>query len=129
MFLRNFWLGISWGIIIIVLSAVPGNYFPKIQSFADWLSVDKLVHIFLYFIFTYLIIIGVFKQKHSYKHKHLIFGIMFAVFFGGLLEIMQRYLFVGRDGNLYDFLANLLGCVLSYVLILYVERKNLLKSS
>ncbi len=129
MFARNFWPGIAWGIIIFILSAVPGNYFPKILSFSDWLSPDKIVHIVLYFVFFYLIAKGIIKQYQIIRSKALFFGMVLIVLFGGLIEVMQHCFFIGRNGNIYDFLANLLGCLLSYVLILYVERKKLLKSN
>jgi len=125
---KNFWPGIVWGIIIVILSAVPGNYFPEIQSFSDWLSPDKIVHITLYFVFCFFVQKGIIKHYHHYK-KPLLIGALFVVIFGGLMEIMQHYLFTGRNGNIFDFLANLFGCILSYTLILYIVRKKTLKSN
>ncbi len=128
MSVKNFWPGIVWGIIIIFLSAMPGNYFPEIQRFSDWLSPDKIVHIVLYFVLCFLVLKGILKQNHHTK-KSLILGLLFVVVFGGVLEILQHYLFTGRNGSIFDFLANLFGCVLSYILILYIERKKSIKSN
>lgn len=128
MIVKNFWPGIVWGIIIIILSSVPGSYFPKIQSFSDWLSPDKIVHILLYFVFCFLLQKGILKHYHHYK-KPLLLGMIFVVIFGGVIELMQHYLFIGRNGNIFDFLANLFGCMLSYLLILYIGRKKSLKNN
>lgn len=124
MIIKNFYPGIVWGIIIFILSAIPGNYFPKVQRFADWLSFDKIVHIGLYFVFCFLILKGIYKQYHHNKKK-LFFGLLFVVMFGGVMEVMQHYLFIGRNGNIFDFFANLIGCLLSYTLFLFIQRKKL----
>ncbi len=122
--LKDFWPGIAWGIIVFVLSAVPGNYFPQIQTFANWLSPDKIAHVGLYFMFSILFFRGVRSYRGYLNSKHLFLGTVLVVFFGGLMELGQHYLFIGRNGNIYDFLANLLGCIMAYVLILYIESRK-----
>ena len=129
MFIRNFWPAITWGIMIFILSAVPGNYFPQVQTLSDWLKPDKIVHFFLYAVFSYLVLLGFIKRKQSLNHKTILLVLLLIIIWGGLLEIMQHYIFIRRNGNIYDFLANSLGCVMSYVLILYVERKKSIKSN
>lgn len=123
MIVKNFWPGIVWGIIIFILSAMPGNYIPQVQSFANWVSLDKIVHLSLYFVFCYLLLKGILTQYHHNKKK-LLFGLLFVVMFGGVMEIMQHYLFIGRNGNILDFFANLVGCLLSYALFLFIQRKK-----
>lgn len=129
MFIRNFWPGIVWGIFVLILSAVPGNYFPQIQRFSNLLTPDKLVHFFLYAVFCYLVLIGIIKHKKSYNQYTLLVGVLLIILWGGLMEIMQHHIFIRRNGNIYDFFANSLGCALAYVLILYLERKKTTKSN
>jgi VanZ family protein len=62
---------------------------------------------------------------YNYQKKNLfLYGMIFVMLFGGLMELGQHYLFIGRNGNIFDFLANLLGCIIAYVLILYIGRKK-----
>lgn len=117
-----------WAIIIVVLSAIPGNYFPELQTFANWLGPDKIVHLALYFVFYYLVGKGILKHYQT-KKKPLLAGVLLVVIFGGVLEVLQHFLFIGRNGNMYDFFANLAGCASSYLLILYIERKKVRKSN
>jgi len=55
MFIKNNWPGILWGVIILIITGIPGNYFPKVTTFWDWLSPDKIVHLFLFSIFVLLL--------------------------------------------------------------------------
>lgn len=124
MFIKNFKLAIIWGILVFVFSVIPGNYLPKVKSFADWLSIDKIVHVFVYSVFTYLLLIGFLKTYQSFKWKYVISVLVFVVFYGGILEILQTYYFVNRNGNIYDFLANILGCIISFGIIFVFNLKK-----
>jgi VanZ family protein len=126
--LKNFWPGIVWGIIVFILSAMPANYFPKVQSFAEWLNPDKIVHLGMYFLLCFFVLRGL-EIHHNYQKKDfLLYGMILVALFGGLMELGQCYLFIGRNGNIFDFLANILGCIIAYVLILYIGRKKVIKS-
>jgi VanZ family protein len=57
----------------------------------------------------------------------LIIGIVFAFF----IEAMQKFVIPGRNGNTYDFLADLIGSLLGYLswrIARRNEKKNLLSS-
>jgi VanZ family protein len=44
--------------------------------------------------------------------------------YGGLTEILQAKVFVGRDGSVFDFLANTIGSVIGIVIFMLFIRKN-----
>jgi VanZ family protein len=103
--------GLLWAVVILVLTGLPGTYFPQINSFWDWLAPDKMIHLFMFGSFTYLIIWGL-RNKYQDKAKRkrlILFTVVLGTLYGGVTEILQRELFVGRDGNIFDFLANTLG--------------------
>ncbi len=117
MFKKPLLPGILWTMFIALLTLSPGNYIPKITTFLDWIGPDKLVHIFLYGIYSYFLLEGFSRQrKYLLLQKHpcsdqLFIGIVFAFF----TEAMQKYVVPGRNGNLYDFLADTMGCFLGYI--------------
>jgi len=121
MFIKNNWPGILWGVIILIITGIPGNYFPKVTTFWDWLSPDKIVHLFLFSIFVLLLNIGFKKQYTSAKQRsnYIIASLLIGIVFSGLTEILQRFIFVRRNGNIYDFAANSAGCFLG-VLLFYI---------
>ncbi len=128
MFIKNNWPGILWGVIILIITGIPGKYFPKVTTFWDWLSPDKIVHLFMFSIFVLLLNIGFKKQYTSAKQRfiYIIVSLLIGIVFSGLTEILQRFIFVGRNGNIYDFAANTAGCFLG-ALLFYVFLENFLR--
>ena len=123
--LRNFWPVFIWAILVFTLSAIPGNNFPRIKSFWEWLGPDKLVHFLFYGVFCFLLIRG-FIRHSSEKNKSLLYvtvSLIVGIVFGLLMEVMQHYVFRGRDGNVYDFIANVIGCLLGVATFWAFNRK------
>ena len=61
MFLRHTFLAMFWALLILLLSALPGDDFPDL-SFWSLLSFDKVVHAFFYAVLVELMIVGFIKQ-------------------------------------------------------------------
>jgi VanZ family protein len=125
--LKNQWPGISWGFLILILTGAPGNYFPQISSFWDWLAPDKLVHVLIFGVLTYLLLRGnrrYYGVKDRY-YKTIACVTILGVAYGGLTEWLQNHVFIGRDGNLYDFLANTIGCAAGVLIFHDLHKKRL----
>ena len=126
MFRKPLLPGIAWSVLIALLTLVPGNYIPRVLSFMDWLSPDKLVHLILFSTFSYLYIEGFRRQaKRSVLRKNavltsLLLGMVFAIF----TEVMQKFAIPGRNGNVFDLLADLLGLVLGYAIWRMIRRND-----
>lgn len=125
MFFRYNWPGILWALIILVLVGIPGTYVPKVQSFWEWLSLDKIVHLLIYAILVYLLIRGFTKQSSFIKLQQyaIYFALIFGIFFGLFTEVLQKFVFIGRYASVYDFIANTLGCLLGLTVYSLINRK------
>ena len=133
MFKRPLLPGLIWTLLIAVLTLMPGNYIPKVFTFLDWLSPDKIIHLVLFGVYAFLLAAGFSRMgKPVLMAKHpmlsgLIIGIVFAIF----TEVMQKFVIPGRHGNIYDMLADLLGSILGiavWSIIRRNEKKNLRSS-
>jgi membrane associated rhomboid family serine protease len=130
MFKRPLLPGLIWTLLIAVLTLVPGNYIPRITSFLDWFSPDKIVHLVLFGTYAYLLLKGFKEQALSQllRQNPVIFSIIIGIVFAFFIEVMQKFAIPGRNGNLYDFLADVLG-TLAGVAAWYItgrnEKKNL----
>jgi len=105
--------GILCGIVILILTGLPGSVFPRVKPA---IGLDKVVHIGMYACFAFLCIWGYRKQFISngkdYRTKALALAAVISILYGGVTELMQEYLVPSRTGDWYDFLADTLGTLL-----------------
>jgi len=126
--LKYYGPALLWGALILILVGMPGNFLPQMRDFSDWLTWDKIVHFCLFSPFAFLIAQGVDRQygRLTWHSMLVILVILVSGFYGGLTELLQLFVFKGRDGNIYDFLANMAGSLLGIILYT-VYRKLKLK--
>ncbi len=96
------------------MSSYPGNKIPQ----APFFGFDKVIHIGMYFVLSITIIFGFsFPQKvKKVTFKLASNVVLFGIFFGGVMEICQHYIFINRSGNWYDFFANSIGAILGVLI-------------
>ena len=116
-----------WAAVILLLTGLPGNVFPEIKSFWDWLGPDKVVHLLIFGIQSFLILWGYRTDYFANKNRKIlaVTAIVLTAFYGLLTEVLQRYVFIGRSGNVYDFLADTVGALLGWSLFLIFFRKKI----
>ncbi len=120
MFLRSNWPGLAWALFLLILSGVPGNYIPHVITFREWMHPDKIVHLLVYGIFVWLLIRGFRKQSafNRLKKHASVISLIIGIVFGLMTEVMQAYIFTGRSGSIYDWFADILGCLLGWLVYL-----------
>ena len=110
---RNSIPGILCGIVILILTGLPGSVFPHTKPL---LGFDKVVHVLMYATFAFLCICGYRKQfvanGKTYRTKALRLATIISILYGGITELMQEYLVPSRTGDWYDFLADTIGTLL-----------------
>ena len=117
---RNSIPGILCGIIILILTGLPGSLFPRVKPVV---GIDKVVHLLMYAGFAFACLWGYRKQFVSngsaYRKKAIILALVISIAYGGLTEIMQEYLVPKRTGDWMDFLADSIGTLFG-VLVFYL---------
>jgi len=117
MFLKKFWPAIAWSILILLLVGLPGDVFPEIKTFWEWLSPDKIVHLFIFGTLSFLILYGFKNDLHSgEKNKYISIAVIITSLYGILTEVLQFYVFIGRSGNVFDALADIVGAIFGVIL-------------
>lgn len=112
--LKTFIPAFFWGAVILILSLMPGKNLPEVPW--DIANPDKLAHAFVYLSLTFLIAWG-FYQKKQLNRKTIFLALFISIFYGILLEIVQYGFFPDRYFELLDIIANIIGSILSLVLI------------
>ncbi|MFN3917291.1 MAG: VanZ family protein [Flavobacteriales bacterium] len=126
MFLRHNISAIFWSLFILVLCAIPGSEIPDV-SFWSLLTADKMGHITMFVLLTLFCIVG-FRKQNSFKLLRIHAkrsALVYAISYGTVLEILQEYLFFERTGDIYDGVANIVGCFLGVLLFRIIYGKDL----
>ena len=117
---RNSIPGILCGIVILILTGLPGSLFPRVKPIV---GIDKVVHMLMYAGFAFACLWGYREQFVSngsaYRKKAILLTLIISIAYGGLTEIMQEYLVPKRTGDWIDFLADSIGTGIG-VLIFYL---------
>ena len=122
---RNIYPGLFCGIVILILTGLPGSCFPRVKPA---IGLDKVAHIVMYAGFGFLSIWGYrepFGRKNKKeKRKSLIITFLISVVFGVLTEIMQETICINRVGSVYDFIADVIGSVLGISFFTFLQKKK-----
>ena len=115
-----------WSIFILVLCGLPGSSFPRL-AFLDWLRPDKIIHLFLFGIESFLLITAFDRQTLSNKlrRKAKFQGVLIAILYGILVEVLQSTIFIGRSGDYRDAIANAIGAFIGLWIFNRFAKKNL----
>ncbi len=124
---RSVWPPLAWAVVMLALAGIPGDYIPRTISFRGWLGPDKLVHLAMFGIFAFLLLAGP-AQQYLARFNRFLVGAMVLVLgtiFGFVLEALQRFVFIGRNGNLYDLAADILGLIVGIAAFyIFFDRKG-----
>jgi VanZ family protein len=114
------------GLLIIVLTMLPGKAFPRLPAFMDLLQPDKLIHLFLFGVYVLFQIRGFVMQPvfPFFRKYAVLLSIMIGLFLGAGTEIIQDYCIPMRYGSIYDFIANAIGCFAGWGIAGKLKIKN-----
>ena len=94
-------------------------------------GLDKLAHLLMYAGFAFAILWGYrepFRENgKAYRRKALWITLAIGIAYGLLTEIMQETLVPGRTGNVFDWVADIIGCILGAIIAYFLlrDRNNL----
>jgi hypothetical protein len=125
-FLRNNYPWLLWGLFIIILFSIPGDQLPEIPSFLNLLEPDKLVHLLLFAVFTWLMISRLAKlgQVFVQPYRVVFYALLTGTILSGGTEILQHFCIPGRIASVYDFIANEAGCLAGWWIYLRLRRSH-----
>jgi VanZ family protein len=123
--IRYFFPAFVWGVFILAIMLIPGDFIPYIRTFSQWLQWDKITHLILFGVFSVIFLIGFYKYRLSViSGKNYLTTVIISVLYGGFTEYLQYILNIGRDGNVYDFCANTIGIGLGCLLFFFISKRE-----
>ncbi len=122
-----------WAVIIMILMGLPGSYFPAVVTFWDWLGPDKIIHLLVFGILSFLFLYGYRKdivvKDSRYRCVMYVVSLVFSISYGGMTELLQKHLFINRFGSVLDFFADAIGCVIGLVIFVLCFEKKIKKNT
>lgn len=114
-----------WALFILGLCALPGSAFPEL-TFLDWLKPDKLVHLFLFGVLSFLIIRAFSSQTQILLLRSYpkMFSIGISSIYGVLIETLQEYCIPGRYGDVFDSIADAAGAFIGIWFFNYYRKRR-----
>ena len=119
-FLKAYWPAILWGIFILIATLTPGKSLPMSSLF----RFDKLIHLFIFGMFAWLVLRGFYQRTRSEAPLKGILYLsvaFFTVLFGILIELIQNFI-PDRGSDINDAIANTTGVMLAQVLFYFTHK-------
>ena len=125
MLLRFHSAGFSTAVLISVLTLLPGDELPQCYLYGN-LSFDKIVHLALFMLLSITNLGGFIKQYkyRGFRYKPKYFVAILCVTLALVTELFQSLVSL-RTMELADFVANLTGVLLGYLLFRLIYGKEL----
>jgi VanZ family protein len=127
---RKLFPALAWALFILALCALPGRVIPQL-TFLDWLKPDKIVHLFLFGVLSFLLIKAFTEQVSvALLAAHpAVSSILISSIYGVLIELLQEYCFSGRTGDVFDAMADSLGALAGLWFFNYWQKRNITKGN
>lgn len=118
--LRHFPLTLLCVVGTWVLCLIPADTI-QVRAFS---LADKLVHAAFYYCICSAFWLEYARSGYRWSRStRLLAGLVAPILMSGLIEICQQYLTASRYGDVYDFIANSVGALLSLVLYRGLRRR------
>lgn len=115
---------ILYSVFITIIFLLPTNEIPKL--FDTFIPIDKLVHVFIFLVLTFLWLLYVNSVLNDTKPILLLFILVASLFYGILIEVIQELYVSSRGAEVLDVIADLLGASLG--LLFFSNYKNRITS-
>lgn len=111
----RYFLAIAWTIFILVASGISSGTVKDLKLDIFFLF-DKIGHGAAYMM--YVIFWAIAFSATQKRNKSIWIAFVTSVLLGITLEIMQKYLFIGRSADFLDMLANISGSIVGTIIFI-----------
>lgn len=113
-------IAVLYSCVISVLFFIPSPELPEIQVS----SVDKIVHVLIYFMLINIWLLYVFKKKNFHlESKWILLLLLSVLFYGIIIEILQGLFTISRSADIFDVAANFIGSLLGIFFFKSIKNK------
>ena len=113
-------------IVILIFIATCLISSPEIPDMPEGIPWDKLAHFGMFFLLSSVSLIDYFRlcKGNPPLLRWLLWGFFVPVFYGGVIELLQKYFFVFRSAEWADWIADILGSLVATVIVIIFLKKR-----
>ena len=119
-----FTICLSYSVVVTIVFLVPAKQVPSLFDF--YIPIDKLVHIFIFLVLSFLWLAYIDRVLTNTKPIVLFLALLVCLLYGIIIEVSQELFVRSRKAEALDVLADLFGA--SIVLFLFWNFKDRIKS-
>jgi VanZ family protein len=128
---KNRWLFITgtlvWFVVTVILMTLPGSTLPKARWF-EIVHMDKWVHIGMFGILVYLALQSLYTPGAHTRNSVAAWPLLAGIAYGTAMEFVQKYWVSNRSFDVWDIVADSVGCFLAYGLMRWQIKKAVQKT-
>lgn len=110
-------------LIFIATCLITSNSIPSMPEGIQW---DKIAHFGMFFLLSAVIMYDYYRMhnKSPSRTRWIFWGLIVPVFYGGLIELLQKYFFASRSAEWGDWIADIVGSLIATLLALIFLKKK-----
>jgi VanZ family protein len=122
--IKYFLPAVFWFLLSFYLLTLPGSAVPKISWF-DKIQADKLVHVGMFAILVVLVLLPMqFRSRSPLLLKTVFAVALVALAYGIAMEFVQEYFVPNRSFDVFDMVADGVGCFSGVLCWKYLLKKR-----
>lgn len=121
LFFKNYWKSIVVMLAILILSTITFSTIPDVAKFEHS---DKIAHVVMYCGLG-IVLFADYTKDYQVKNKYAYWKwylLLFAVLWGGVIELIQFFFTAIRTAELADWVADIIGLILGFLFALGVKK-------
>lgn len=122
----KFWKPIILALIIFYGSLTSGSNLNKVTIF-QINNIDKFIHFSFYFLLSVSFQTSLFRNILINKKEQILITSVIVISYGLIMEVFQFYFTSDRSAEIFDALANTLGCISGILIFPFLQKLNLIK--
>src|SRR5690554_2426883 len=109
-------------LIFVITCLIKPDTLPGMPEGIQW---DKIAHFGMFFMLSAVIMYDYYRMhnKSPSRTRWIFWGLIVPVFYGGLIELLQKYFFASRSAEWGDWIADIAGSLIATLIALIFLKK------
>ncbi|MCK5171457.1 MAG: VanZ family protein [Bacteroidales bacterium] len=122
----KYWKPIVIALVIFYGSVTSGSNLNKVNIF-QINNIDKFIHFSFYFLLSVSFQSSLLRNTLINRKDHIIITLVIVISYGLIMEVFQFYFTNDRSAELFDVMANTVGCIFGILIFSFLQKHDFIK--